>query len=146
MVVFRDLKGLMEVIIIWEDKLTDYYDAAEKIIENKQFKQVIALLREKHLNNLLIIKEIHVEDYGKDEWIQITPDCNVKDLLPVDEIKKDSTSQEIIDHVLEFEEKMMDFYSCISKMIISRDEKELFDSLVKFKERQILNIKRFTEM
>ena len=31
MVVFRDLKGLMEVIIIWEDKLTDYYDTAEKI-------------------------------------------------------------------------------------------------------------------
>ncbi len=67
----------------------------------------------------------------------MTPDFNVKYLLPIEKIKKESTSKEIIKYVLEFEEKIKGFYSSISEIIITRNQKELFNSLAIFKERQI---------
>ena len=146
MVVFRDLKGILKAAVQWENKLTDYYSAAEDAVKDKECFCIVDILKRHHANNLRIVRDIRVEDYGRDEWIQSTPDCNVNFLLPIEEINEESTFEEIMGHVLEFEKKMKGFYASVSGKIITREEKELFDSLVQFKEGQILEIKRFLEV
>jgi len=146
MIIFRDFKELFEIILQWEDTLTDYYTVGEKIIQNEKCKEIITFLKEKHLSNLQFIKDIHIEDYGKDGWIRCAPECCITVILPVREITSESTQEEIINHISEFEETMMKLYVSISEEITSHNEKELFDSLVKFKGRQIYEIKSCLDM
>ena len=143
MVVFKDLKSLMDIVMKWENDLKDFYDVAEIALKrNRKSMAIVSLLKEDHISNFNIIKDIRVENFGKDEWIKYVPDHRAKDLIPIRKINKGSTPKEILTHILDYEEKIRDFYSSISKKIITRDEKELFDSLVKFKDRQILIIKK----
>ena len=146
MVSFKDLKTLLEIIIDWENKLTDFYDVAEIALREKESKKILAFLRENHVTNLKIIKDINLEEYGKDEWIKYAPDYRVKDLIPIGKIKRDSSPKEIFKNILEYEEKIKAFYSSISEKIISREAKELFDSLVKLKNRQIFELRSFLEI
>ncbi len=146
MVSFKDLKTLLEIIIDWENKLTDFYDVAEIALREKESKKIIAYLRENHVNNLKIIRDINLEEYGKDEWVKYAPDYRVKDLIPIGKIKRDSSPKEIFKNILEYEEKIKAFYSSISEKIISRETKELFDSLVKLKDKQVFILKSFLEI
>ena len=59
--------------------------------------------------------------------------------------KRDSTPKDIVKYILEYEEKLRDFYATISETIITRNQKELFDSLLTFKKRQVFEIKQFIE-
>lgn len=145
MVVFQDLNSLLEIIIKWENKLKDFYDVAEIALKSKESKNVIVVLRENHVNNLQIIKDIHVEDYGKNEIIRNVPDYHDKELIPIGKIKRYSTPKDIVKYILEYEEKLREFYASISENIITRNQKELFDSLVIFKGRQIFEIKQLME-
>ena len=145
MVVFQDLNSLLEIIIKWEIKLKDFYDVAEIALKSKESKNVIVVLRENHVNNLQIIKDIHVEDYGKNEIIRNVPDYHDKELIPIGKIKRDSTPKDIIKNIFEYESKLKEFYAKISENIITRNQKELFNSFVMFKERQIFEIKQFME-
>ena len=135
----------METVINWENKLCEFYDVAETILKDNESKKIIALLRENHIKNLQIIKDIHIENFGGNEWIIYVPDFNVKNLLPIEKIKRETTSKEIINYVLEFEEKTREFYSSISEIIITRNQKELFNSLAIFEDRQIFEIKKIME-
>ncbi len=146
MVSFKDLKTLLEIIIDWENKLTDFYDVAEIALREKESKKILAFLRENHVTNLKIIKDINLEEYGKDEWIKYAPDYRVKDLIPIGKIKRDSSPKEIFKNILEYEEKIKAFYFSISEKIISREAKELFDSLVKLKDKQVFILKSFLEI
>ena len=146
MVSFKDLKTLLEIIIDWENKLTDFYDVAEIALREKESKKIIAYLRENHVNNLKIIRDINLEEYGKDEWVKYAPDYRVKDLIPIGKIKRDSSPKEIFKNILEYEEKIKAFYFSISEKIISREAKELFDSLVKLKDKQVFILKSFLEI
>ena len=142
---YQDLKKCFEMIIHLENCLKDFYDVAEIALRNKESKVLIELLRKKHVDNLQILKNIHVEDYGNIEWVKYSPECNVKNLIPIGKIKRESPPGEIIEHILECEEKIKNFYNEISNKVISRDVKDLFDSLTIFKERQIIEIKKFME-
>jgi len=142
MVVFRDLKGLMDIIISWEKKLSEFYETSEAVVSTERCRQIIGMLKTNHDKNLGIIEDLRVENFGKDEWVQITPDINVKKLLPTECITCDSTPQEITHYVLEFEIQLKDFYSSIADRIVTREEKELFESLVMFKDHQIMKIKQ----
>ena len=64
MVYFKDLKTLLDIIIEWENKLTDFYDVAEIALREKESKNILAFLRENHVNNLKIIRDIHIEELG----------------------------------------------------------------------------------
>ena len=143
MIAYKDLKVLLETMIKWENKLTDFYDVAEIAMRDEESKKLIVMLRGNHINNLNIIKDTRIEDYGKDEWIKYAPDLDFKDLIPIGKIKRESPPKEIITHILDYEKKMKNYYFSISEKIITRDEKELFDSLVKFKDRQVFELKTF---
>ena len=135
----------MKDIIAMEIGLKDFYDVAELAMKDNKSKDTIRLLRSKHSDNLRIIKDIDIEEYGKDEWIQYVPEYNVKLVIPIGKIRRDSPPSGICKHILEYEEKIKGFYSSISNTIIERDEKDLFDSLATFKDKQILEIKKLVD-
>ena len=63
--------------IEWKNKLMDFYDVAEFALREKESKKILAFLRENHINNLKIIRDIHLEKFGKNERIKSlvkTPD------------------------------------------------------------------------
>jgi len=142
---YKGLKSLLKTIVAWEKKLTDFYDVAEYALEKEISKVTVRILRDNHTSNVRILQDIRVEDFGKDEWIQYVPDYNVRDLLPIDKITRDSTPHEIIYSILEYEEKIMGLYSRIAEKTVKTEERELFDSLVVFKNAQIVRIKQLLE-
>jgi len=142
MIIFKNLKQILEMVIQWENRLTEFYTVAENLIKDDECKKLIALLKENHVHNLNIIKDTRIENYGLDEWIRCADDCNADDLLPIDRLTIDTTKEEMITPIVKFEEKMKGFYVSISEKIVSRNEKELIDALVVFKERQIYEIKK----
>jgi len=146
MLIYHDLKELLEILITWEHKLTDFYDAAETGMKDTSCSGILEILRKNHEKNLLIMSDIHIEDYGKDKWIQWAPDYDFKHLLQLDVQANSCAIGDIIDSIMEFEEKMKSFYGSIAEKITTREEKELFESLVTFKGLQIYEIKRITEM
>ena len=146
MQIYHDLKELLDVLITWENKLTAFYDAAGTEMKDMSCSDILGILKKNHEKNLLILKDIHIEDYGKDEWIQWAPDYDLKHLLQLDLQANRCAVGEIISSIMEFEEKMKEFYSSIAEKITSREEKELFESLVTFKGLQIYEIRRIMEM
>lgn len=146
MAFFKDLATLLEMVIEWENKLTDFYDVAEIALRDVESKRMLEFIRTNHDKILLILKDTHIEDYGQDEWIKYAPDFNVKDLIPIGKIKRDSPPKEIIRNILEFEEKVKEFYSIISEKIISNEAKELFNSLEKLKSKQIYELTTFLDI
>ena len=145
MVVFHDLKGLLKLIIKWEKDLKDFYDVAEIALRNERSRDVLSLLMENHQMNLKVINDIQIENFGINEWVKYAPDHKIKDLIPIRKITRESTPIEIVTHILDYENKIKGFYLSISEKIVSRNEKELFDSFVTFKENQILKIKQLLD-
>ena len=143
---YHDLKELLEILITWEQKLTDFYNAAETEMKDMSCSDILVILRKNHEKNLRIISDILIEDYGKEKWIQWAPDYDLKHLLQFDLQANQCAVGEIINCIMEFEEKMKAFYSSIAEKITTRKEKELFESLVTFKEMQIYEIKRIMEI
>lgn len=142
---YKDLKSIMKDINAMEIGLKDFYDVAELAMKDNKSKDTIRLLRSKHTDNLKIINEIDIDEYGEDEWIKYVPEFNVKLVLPIGKIRRDSPPSEICKYILEYEEKIKGFYSSVSKKIIERDEKDLFDSLATFKDKQIWEIKQLVD-
>ncbi len=138
---FQNLKELLTHVIEKEGDLTRYYEIADSIVRNHRCHAVLEMLRDNHEQNLQVIREINVRDFGGDEWTWCIPDIELKSFLPESELSPDSTVDEVSEHILDFETGMRDFYSLVAKGIISSAERDLFESLVRFKERQIFEIK-----
>ncbi|MBN1294501.1 MAG: hypothetical protein JXB48_21870 [Candidatus Latescibacteria bacterium] len=142
---YHNMKQLLRIVIGWENQLTNFYNRAEKALESEKSKEIVALLKQNHVNNMQYVEEIRVENYGKDEWIQYTPDCNIRNLIPTDKIKCESKPIEIIKCILNYELKIEAFYSSVADLILSREMKELFESLAAYKGRQAIEIKRLID-
>ena len=142
---YMNLKNLLIKMIEWEEKFTDFYNYALGVIEEKHCKQTITILLEKQMNNLQILRNIDIDNYGSNEWIMITPDINTTELLSKEKISSKSNTEDIAKIILNLEQKIQKFYLSVSKKIIDTGQRDLFDSLVIFKEKQIYEIKRCLE-
>jgi hypothetical protein len=142
-IAFKNLKEILERTVKWEKKLKDFYDVAEFALSNKESKQVVVLLRENLLNRLDILKKINLDDYGKTEWIRYAPDYKDDELIPVKTISRDADPLMIFTQILEYEQKLREFYKTISEKLVVLKQKDLFESLVKFKDEQIFEINNF---
>ncbi len=140
MIAFKELKAVLKTSVVWEKKLKDFYDVAEYAVKSEDSKKVISLLRGNLVEKLEILDDIKLDKYGKTEWIQFAPDFK-EDIIPTQRINRDSTPREIINQILECEMQLKSFYASIHSNLIIRSQKELFDSLVTFKDNQISEIK-----
>ena len=137
---FTNLEDILKKIIKWEKKLSKLFEVAEFGIKNKKSKKVITSLKKIQTNNFNILKNIDIQEFGPNEWVQFVPDHKDKDLIPKKNIKRNSTPENILTQILEYEEKMKKFYSSIYNFVKNKNQKDLFDSLIKFKDWQISEI------
>ena len=141
MIAFKELKDILKTSVVWEQKLNDFYDVAEFALKSEESKKIISLLRGNLVEKLEILDKINPEKFGQTEWIQFAPDYKVEDLIPIQKINRDSSPREIIEQILQSETQLQSFYASIQGNLIIRSQKELFDSLVTFKDNQISEIK-----
>jgi ferritin len=141
MIAFRSLSEILKTTIGWEKKLKDFYDVAEYALQNEKSKKTVQTLRERHENKLEILRNVDPSNHGKTEWVRYAPSYREEDLIPVGKIRRDSSPEEIFAHLLDYEGKLKSIYSSIATNLISRSQKELFESLVLFKEEQIEEIR-----
>ncbi|MBN1411593.1 MAG: hypothetical protein JW969_12165 [Spirochaetales bacterium] len=141
MISYTDLKDILKITVAWEKKLTDLYDVAEFGLKNTQSKQIINQLKENHIERLSILENIQIEKYGRTEWMLHALGYKDEEIVPQKKITRESTPSDIAAQILDYEEKLKGFYQSIHDRLVTAAQKELFASLVKFKELQIENIK-----
>jgi hypothetical protein len=134
MIAFKDLKEILEITIRWENKLKDFYDVAE-----------FAMKSERLVEKLGILSGVDLAGFGKTEWVRYAPAYREEELIPVGEMHRNATPQEIFTHLLDYEDKLKKTYAGIAANLISRSQKELFESLVQFKEEQSEEVRRLME-
>ncbi len=144
MIAFKDLGEVLKITLTWENKLKDFYDVAEYALKSEESKRTVRMLREKLIEKLEILKGIEVESFGKTEWVRYAPSYKDHDLIPVGKIRRDATPADIFEHLLDYEEKLKNIYSRIADNLISRTHKELFESLARFKEEQLEEIRHLS--
>jgi hypothetical protein len=141
MIAFKNLNEILKTMVGWENKLKDFYDVAEYALQNEKTKETVQALRERHVEKLEILRGVDPATHGKTEWVRYAPSHREADLIPVGKIRRDSEPEEIFEHLLDFESKLKGTYQSIANNLISRTQKELFESLVLFKEEQIEEIR-----
>jgi hypothetical protein len=141
MIAFKSLSEILNTMLGWENKLKDFYDVAEYALQNEKSKKTVQTLRERHVNRLEILRGVDPCSHGKTEWVRYAPSYKEDDLIPVGKIRRDAEPGEIFEHLLDYESKLKSIYSSIANNLISRSQKELFESLVLFKEEQIQEIR-----
>ncbi len=144
-IAFKNLKDILDLTIKWENKLKDFYDVAEFAFQNEESKRVIGILRENLLKRLGVLKGINIDDYGKTAWIRFASDYKDDELIPIRKISRDSVPKDIFMKILDYETKLRDFYAGIHNKLVTDKQRELFESLVNFKNEQIFEINKFME-
>lgn len=144
MIAFKSLSEILNTMLGWENKLKDFYDVAEFALQNEKSKKTVQTLRERHVVKLEILRGVDPATHGKTEWVRYAPSYKENELIPIGKIRRDSEPEEIFEHLLDFESKLKNIYSSIANNLISRNQKELFESLVLFKEEQIEDIRHLS--
>lgn len=145
MLAFKELQDILQITIKWEEKIKELYDVAEYGLKVNEAKKILSFLKENHNSRLDVLKGLKVKDYGPTEWVKFSADYKTNDLIPAKIIRKDSTAEEICLVILDYESKIRDFYEKIAANLKTASQKELFESLIKFKDDQIVRIKNFKE-
>ncbi len=145
MIAFKNLKDILRITLDWERSLKDFYDVAEFALRNEDAKKAVRMLREELLEKLEILKGIKVESFGKSAWIRFALDYKIEDLIPKDKIRRGAEAREIFTHLVSYEEKLANIYSRIAETLVPQGQKELFESLARFKEEQIAEVRRLQE-
>jgi hypothetical protein len=143
MIAFKNLKEILGITLQWEQSLKDFYDVAEFALKSEASKKAVRLLRAKLEEKLAVLRGVKPESYGKTEWIRFTLDYSPEELTP--ELSRDSAAEEIFRHLVDFQGKLSGVYSRIADTIVSRGQRELFESLARFKEEQGAEVRRLQE-
>ena len=142
---YEDLQEILNLTVGWEKDLKDLYDVAEVALRDERSRKAVALLRDRLVRNLKVLEAVDVQKFGKTEWVRYSLDFRTEDIIPKTRLRKDSPPREVFERILECEEKLRDFYSTIRDLLVSREQGELFDSLVAFQVAQIIEIKSSME-
>ena len=143
MIAFKNLKEILSITLQWEQSLKDFYDVAEFALKSEASKKAVRLLRAKLEEKLAVLRGVRTEDFGKTEWIRFTLDYKPEELTPT--IGRAAAAGEIFRHLVDFQGKLAGVYSRIAETIVSRGQKELFESLARFKQEQGAEVRRLQE-
>ncbi len=145
MIAFADLKELLTATIRWEKRLKDFYDVAEYALQSRESRRAVAQLREGLLERLSVLEGIDVARFGRAEWVRFAPDYGDEEMVPVHALSRESTPQQLVGVILSCSRRLRDFYAGVAAHLISRDQKDLFQSLATFKDNQISQIERLLD-
>ena len=143
MIAFKNLKEILSITLQWERGLKDFYDVAEFALKSEASKKAVRLLRERLEEKLAVLRGVKAEDFGKAEWIRFTLDYKPEELAP--QISRSASAGEIFRHLQDFQQKLAGVYARIADTVVSRGQKELFESLARFKSEQASEVRRLQE-
>jgi len=143
MIAFKNLKEILQIMLEWEEGLKDFYDVAEFALKSEASRKAVRLLRAKLEEKLAVLRGVKAEDFGRTEWIRFTLDYKPEDLIP--KLGRGAAAEEIFRHLVEFQGKLAGVYARIAETIVSRGQKELFESLARFKNEQGAEVHRLQE-
>jgi hypothetical protein len=146
MIAYKNLKEVLDRTVQWERKLNDLYDVAQFGVKQEESQKLVSFLKDRQEANLEVLEGIDIKKFGPGEWIQFAGDYREEELIPVHQIHRDSTPGEILETILEYEEKLKSFYAAIADHVTSGAQQDLFDSLMRFKEEQTNRIKNFVRV
>ena len=139
------LDEILRLIIEWEKKLLRYYTLMEKYLARERSKKTIEALKRQQIKTLVVLGKINIKDYKKTEYLKNVPDSHSVEVIVPLEISKDSQPQEIFEKILNYEEKLEEYYQHIRGVLAYAKSKELFDMLIQFKLGQIKRIKSYMD-
>jgi hypothetical protein len=96
MITFKNLQEIMEKTVDWERKLNDLYEVAQFGVKNQESKKLISFLKERQDANLEVLEGIDVKKYGPSEFVKFVDDYRGNELIPNQNIHRDSTPEEIL--------------------------------------------------
>jgi hypothetical protein len=140
MLAYKELQDILTSTLQWEQAMLELYQVAELGVKNEDAAKTITYLMENHTAQMEVLKNIRIENYGPTEWVKFSADLHEDDIVPKKTIRRDSTSQEICSAILEYENNLKSFYQMVTDHLNTEQQKELFQSLVLFKENQIERI------
>lgn len=142
---FKDLTELIETVIDWEDTLTGYYDRTLESTVHTGCRDLLNLLRARHLEHVAMLRDLDVTAFGPDEWVLCIPDTHPPELLEQAMSASDAAPREMVERIVTFEQQVQEFYRCIAGLVATRDERELFESLARTKDRNLFEIRSCLE-
>ena len=140
---YNDLKDILAKSTAWEQELRDLLDVTALALRDEKCKNIAQFLKDDLEKNLAVIKRINPADFGSSEWIKFPDEYKTEDLVPKKSLTRESTKEEVCKIILEYEEKLRDFYDSLRQTAAFSGHKDLFHSLYQFKIRQIIEIKKF---
>ena len=143
MLAYRNVGEIIGKVIRWETALHGYYEVAEVALRNPESKKLVTVLRERLTERLRILKELDVRKFGGVEWVQFVPAMAEDDIVPKLAITRSSPPEEVLSVILGTDEKLERFYASLASNLVSRAQKDLFQSLAAFKAEQIQSIKGY---
>ena len=146
MIAFQNVGEILEKSLAWEQKLKDLYDVAEVATRREESGKIVTILRDNLARKLEVLRNIDQKKFGTLEWVRYAADFQESDLLAAESLHRESTPEEILGHIVRYEQHLRDFYAHIAEHLVSRDQKELFESLVAFKAEQIEEFGRIASL
>jgi ferritin len=146
MFAFKELSEILKKTVDWERKLKDFYDVAEYALKTRESRNTVTMLKDRLAEKLHILEGVDPAKHGNVEWVRYAPAYKEEELIPIGNITRNSAPEEICSQLLDYESKLRSVYRSIAENLINRTQKELFESLVLFKDEQIAEIRRCAEI
>jgi hypothetical protein len=143
MLAYRNVGDIIGKAIQWETALRGFYEVAEVALKNPESRKLVVVLREKLVERLRILQELDVKKYGNAEWVKFVPAVADDEIVPKVSITRSSDPRQVFEVILGVDEKLERFYGSLAGSLVSREQKELFQSLALFKAEQIESIKGY---
>ena len=137
---FLGLDEMLHLIVYWEEELKDFYNLAEQTLRDPRSKKAVKALQKRHEKNLQFFNAINLKEYKHTEFIKNLPDYHSESVIPKHEISMNSTPQEIFEKIINYEEKLEEFYKHVRSVLVYAKSRELFDMLIEHKLNQIKEI------
>ena len=137
---FQEVKDVFNTAIQLEKRLSDLYDVAEIGLKKPESKKVLRELHDEHKKKLSVLENVNVNNFGPSEWIKFPPSFDEDEIIPNQKMTKETSPEEIFHLIIDFQEQQEKYYRAILEKLVAKGQKELFASLVTFKQNQVKGI------
>lgn len=135
------LDEVLKLIVGWEQKMDTFYGLMEKNLKNERSQKAAAVLRKEQRKTLDVLEAIDTSSYKNVEMVKNLPDYHSEEVLPHYDISENSSPMDVFQTILNYEEKLEEYYVHLKSVLVYEKSKDLLDMLINFKMGQIKEIK-----
>jgi hypothetical protein len=143
--VILNFAEILETIIRWEEEMAAFYDRLRWRLTNHQSRELIDILQKEQQHTLEVLRKIDLKEFRRSEFVKNLLDYRKESPIGAVDISAQSMPSEIFDRIISCEEKFLQYYSIVRKVLIFQRSQELMDMLIQFKLGQIKRIKGFID-